>query len=361
MQRTSASMKAVILIGGEGTRLHPLTYGMPKCMVPVVNRPFLEHTIAYLKNYGIKNIIMALSYLPEVIQNYFGDGSNSGVQLTYAVEDNPLGTAGAVKNVERYLDNTFVVLNGDVFTGLDIAGMLAFHQSKGAKATIALTWVDNPCAFGVVETDSDERVKRFIEKPSPDRVTTHWINAGVYLLEPEVLEHVPTNTHYMFETGLFPLLLQLGQPVYGYPFSDYWLDMGTPGKYLRLNCDLLLSKAKSALIDGLSRDEVCCDKDVIIHPSVEIVGPAVIGSKCRIDQKTSIKGPVVIGPDCYIGEGASIEVAILWRGVNIGAGVSVKQCILGTNTKIKDNNQIINCVVTSDHTRIAQIEDTYSW
>jgi len=326
--------------------------------VPVVNRPFLEHTIAYLKNYGVKNIILALSYLPEVFQSYFGDGSNSGVQLNYAIEDNPLGTAGAVKNTERYLGSTFVVLNGDVFTGLDIADMLAFHRSKGAKVTIALTWVDNPCAFGVVETDSDGRVKRFIEKPSPSRVTTNWINAGIYLLEPEVLEHVPPNTHYMFEKGLFPLLLKLGEPVYGYPFSGYWLDMGTLGKYLSLNCDLLLLKAKSALIGGLSRDGICCDKNVIIHPSAKIVGPAVIGSKCRIDQKTYIKGPVVIGPDCYIGDSTSIEVAVLWRGVNIGAGVSLKQCILGTNTKIKDNDQIINGAVTSDHTRVAQIEDT---
>jgi len=325
-------------------------------MVPVLNQPFLEHTLAYLKNYGIKNIILALSYLPEVIQNYFGDGSNSGVQLNYAVEDNPLGTAGAVKNVERYLDSTFIVLNGDIFTDLDIANMLAFHRDKEAKATIALTWVDNPYAFGVVETESDGRVRRFIEKPSPTQVTTNWINAGIYLLEPEVLQHVPTNTHYMFEKGLFPLLLELGEPVYGYPFSGYWLDMGTPGKYFRLNCDLLLSKAKSALIDGLNRDEVCCDKGVIIHPSAEIVGPAVIGSKCRIDQKTYIKGPVVIGPECYIGENASIEMAILWSGVNIGAGVNLKQCILGTNTKIKDNDQIISRVVTSSHTRVAQIK-----
>lgn len=354
-------LKAVILVGGEGTRLRPLTYGMPKAMVPVLNRPFLEHTIAYLKNYRVNNIILALSYLPEVIQNYFGDGSNSGVQLNYAVEDNPLGTAGAVKNAEQYLGSTFVVLNGDVFTDLDIADMLAFHRGKGAKATIALTWVDNPCAFGVVETDSDGRVRRFIEKPSPARVTTNWINAGIYLLEPEVLEHVPKNAHYMFEKGLFPLLLELGEPVYGYPFSSYWLDMGTPGKYLRLNCDLLLSKAKSALTDGLSGDGVCCDKDVIIHPSTEVVGPAVIGSKCTIDQKTYIRGPVVIGPDCYIGDSASIEVAILWKGVNIGAGVSLKQCILGTNTRIEDNNQVINRVVTPGHTRVVQIEDTYSW
>lgn len=342
-------MKAVILAGGEGTRLRPLTYLTPKPMVPVLNRPFLEHIITYLRNYRVNDVTLALSYRPEVIRNYFGDGSNLGIQLHYTVEDNPLGTAGAVKNAERYLDSTFVVLNGDVFTELDIADMLAFHRSKGAKATIALTWVDNPCAFGIVETDSDGRVKRFVEKPSPSQVTTNWINAGIYLLEPEVLKHVPTNAHYTFEKGLFPLLLELGEPVYSYPFRGYWLDMGTPEKYLRLNCDLLLLNAKSALINGLSRDGVCCDKDVIIHPSAKIAGPAIIGSKCQIDQKAYIKGPVVIGPDCYIGDSASLEVAVLWAGVNIGAGVSVKQCIVGTNTKIETSEQVISGVVTSSH------------
>lgn len=348
MPRASASMKAVILIGGEGTRLRPLTYEVPKAMVPVLNRPFLEHTFAYLKNYGVGDVILALGYLPEVVQNYFGDGSGSGVRLTYAVEDSPLGTAGAVKNVEQCLDSTFVVLNGDVFSDIDVADMLALHRDKRAKVTIALTWVDDPCAFGVVETDGAGRVKRFVEKPSPDQVTSHWINAGIYLVEPEVLQHVPPNTRFMFEKGLFPLLLELGEPIYGYSSGGYWLDMGTPGKYLCLNCDLLMAKAKSALIGGLARDEVCCDKDVIIHPSSEVAGPAVIGSRCRIDQKARIKGPMVIGPDCHIGEGANMEKAILWRGVDTGAGASVKQCILGTNIKIKDNDQVANRVITME-------------
>ncbi len=334
MQKSKAPLKAIILVGGEGTRLRPLTYGILKAMVPVLNRPFLEHTIAYLKKHGIEDIILALSYLPESVQDYFGDGSNLGVQLTYSVETSPLGTAGAVKNAELYLNSTFIVLNGDVFTDLDIANMLAFHQHKGAKATIALTWVDNPCAFGIVETNTDRKVQRFIEKPSPDRVTTNWINAGIYILEPEVLGHVSAGSHYMFEKGLFPLLLELGEAVYGYHFNGYWLDMGTPEKYLCLNCDLLLSKAKSVLIGGLSRDEVCCNKEAIIHPSAKIAGPVIIDSRCRIGQRVHIRGPVIIGADCYVGDDASIEKAVLWRGVNIDAGAVLKQCIVGSNTKI---------------------------
>ena len=347
MPKSKSSLKAVILVGGEGTRLQPLTHVIPKPMLPVLNRPFLEHTIAYLKKYAVEDIILALSYLPEVIQDYFGDGSKLGVQLTYAVESHPLGTAGAVKNVEQYLDDTFVVLNGDIFTVLDIADMLTFHQHKRAKASIALTRVDNPCAFGVVDADSDGRIQRFIEKPSPDQVTSNWINAGIYILEPEVLGHVPIGSHYMFEKGLFPLLLELGEPVYGYQFSGHWLDMGTPEKYLCLNRDLLLSKAKSVLINRLSKDEVWCDQDVIIHPSAKITGPVIIASGCRIGQRVHIKGPVIIGPNCYLGDDVSLEETVLWRGVNIGVGAVLKQCVIGNDTKVTAKDQVTNRVVTS--------------
>jgi mannose-1-phosphate guanylyltransferase len=333
---------AVILVGGQGTRLRPLTYQLPKPMIPVLNRPFLEHTLAYLKSYGVGSTILALSYLPEVIQSHLGDSTNLGMPLSYAVEDNPLGTAGAVKNAEPYLKSTFAVLNGDIFSDLSLADMLTFHQHKRAKVTIALTWVDNPCAFGVVETEDDGRVRRFTEKPSPDRLTTHWINAGIYILEPEVLRHVTQGSHYMFERGLFPRLLELEEPVYGYPFSGYWLDMGTPEKYLRLNCDLLSAKVTSHLIPGISQDGIYCGADTTIHPSARITGPAVIGGRCRIDQGVQIKGPVVIGDDCHIGEGASLERAVLWTGVSVEAGSSLKQCLIN-RSEIGGEEQIIDC------------------
>ena len=356
MPRSNVPLTAVILVGGQGTRLQPLSNYIPKPMVPVLNKPFLEHTFAYLKRYGIKEIILASSYLPEVIQDYFGDGSRLGVHLTYSVEDTPLGTAGAVKKVEEHLNSTFAVLNGDIFTDLNIADMVALHRHKGARATISLMWVDNPSAFGVVETDNDGRVRRFIEKPSPDRITTNWINAGTYILEPEVLEHVPRDSHYMFERGLFPHLLELGEPVYGYPFSGYWLDMGTPGKYLHLNCDLLLEKTTSFLVHGLSKDGISCDRDVIIHPSAQIEGPVVIGNKCKIDQGVYIKGPVVIGPGCHIGSNARIETAILWGNSHVGSGTSLKKCIITSNTILGHDHQATNCVVCSDNNGIKQVE-----
>jgi mannose-1-phosphate guanylyltransferase len=320
--------QAVILVGGQGTRLRPLTYRLPKPMIPVLNRPFLEHTLAYLKSHGVGSTILALSYLPETIQSHLGNGAKHNMMLSYAVEASPLGTAGAVKNAEPYLEGTFAVLNGDIFTDLDLGAMHSFHRSQGAKVTIALTRVDDPCAFGVVETEDDGRVRRFVEKPRPDQVTSHWINAGVYILEPEVLRHVPQASHYMFERGLFPRLLELGEPVYGYPFSGYWLDMGTPEKYLDLNCDLLTGKVASHLIPDLGRDGVYGAADAVIHPSASISGPVAIGGGSRIDRAARITGPVVIGADCHIGEGASLERAVLWAGVNIEAGSHLKQCLV---------------------------------
>ncbi len=339
-------LKAVILVGGPGTRLQPLTHYMPKSMVPVLNKPFMEYTIAYLKQFGIEDIILALNYLPDVIQNRFGDGSKFGVRLTYCVENSPMGTAGAVKNTEPYLSSTFIVLNGDVFTDLDIAGMLACHWNKGARATISLHRVDDPSAFGAVETDSEQRVKRFVEKPRPGEATTNWVNAGIYVLEPEVLGHVPANSHYMFEEGLFPLLLELGEPVYSYLRSGYWLDMGNPGKYLSLNCDLLSAKTSSPLIRDSNGNRIYYDRDVAIHPSARIAAPAVIGSKCQISQGVHIRGPVVIGPGCHLKEGVSIENAVLWSDVYIGANARLKQCIIGSSVSIEPDNQIANRVVT---------------
>lgn len=353
-------MKAVILVGGEGTRLRPLTHATPKFMVPVLNHPFLEHTIAYLKKCHIGDIILALSN-PEVVRNHFGDGNSLGIKLTYSVEDTPLGTAGAVKNAQHLLDSTFVVLNGDVFSDIDLADMLAFHRRQRAKATIALTWVDNPSAFGAVDTapkgHPQGRVQRFVEKPSPDKVTSHWVNAGVYILEPEVLEHSPApvklgpaQRHYMFESGLFPRLLQLGEPVYGYPFSGYWLDMGTPEKYLQVNCDLLTAKAKSPLIGHWSAGggEVRMEVGTIIHPSAQIAGPALIGSHCHISRGARLHGPVVMGPDCYIGEGAILEKTVLWKEAYIGRGAILQRCIVGSHTTVAEDARIVDGMVAGD-------------
>jgi mannose-1-phosphate guanylyltransferase len=345
-------LKAVLLVGGPGTRLQPLTDNKPKSIVPLLNRPVLEHTLAYLKHYGIDDIILTLNYLPEVIQEYFGDGKRCGVHLTYCIEKEPMGTAGAVKNAEAYLDNkdSFFVLNGDLFTDMNLAEMLAFHREKKAKATISLTWVENPSAFGVVETDAGHRVKAFIEKPAPGTETTNWINAGTYILEPEVLEHIPAGQHHMFEKGLFPRLLDLGKPVYGYEFRGYWLDMGTLGKYFSLNMDLLTGKISSPLLQELKKSSIYKGKDVDIHPSVVITAPVVIGNGCRMGPGVRIKGPAVIGRECCLEHGVSLENAVIWDRVTIGANARLNGCIIGDDVIIGNDKNILNIVVTPKRT-----------
>jgi mannose-1-phosphate guanylyltransferase len=278
-----------------------------------------------------------------VVRGHLGDGSRLGVKLTYTTEENALGTAGAVKNAEQYLTETFAVLNGDIFTNLDLAAMFRFHQEKRSRATIALTWEENPSAFGVVETESDGRVRRFIEKPSPDKVTSHWINAGIYILEPEVLAYIPAGRHYMFEQGLFPGLLAAGEPVYGYPYTGYWLDMGTPEKYLKLNSDLLTGRATSYLTPSPRQDRVSYPEDAVIHHSARITGPAVIGANSRIDEEATIRGPVVLGEGCHIGAGAELEEMVVWAGVSVEARARLKQCVISHH---QQGNLVVKCVTS---------------
>jgi mannose-1-phosphate guanylyltransferase len=256
-----------------------------------------------------------------------------------------------VKNAAAYLDRPFIVLNGDnVFIEMNFHEAFAFHHKNKAKATIFLTRVENPSAFGVVQSDENQKVQRFVEKPPPGTVTTNWINAGGYILEPEVLEHIPADQHYMFEKGLFPCLLDAGEPVYGYPYRGYWLDMGTLEKYLSLNIDLLQSKTSSPLICDSGRDGIRCGLDVIIHPSAVVTAPAIIDRGCRIGKDACLKGPVVLGQSCFLEEGASIENAVLWDNVHIGANARLNRCIISSNTVIGSQQDITSYAVTPSHT-----------
>ncbi len=336
-------MKAVILSGGLGTRLRPLTINTPKTMVPVLNMPFLEYVIRRLSRHGIEDIVLALSYLPQAIEDHFGDGRRFGVKLHYVVEKTPLGTAGGVKNAEKYLDEAFLVLNGDIFTDLDLTDMMAFHQQKRAKATIALTPVADPTSYGLVETDARGRVTRFLEKPQLAEVTTNMINAGTYVLEPEVMSLVPPQTSFSFEHQLFPSLLEQGEPVYAYPSSCYWIDIGTPQKYLQLNQDLLSGKSEQYHFD--SDNPVAIGEKSHIEPAAGIAGPAVIGSNCTIGQGVSLTGPVVIGPGCQISRDASVEASIIWQDADIEPGAVIRRSIIANNCQIGAGSVVENSVL----------------
>lgn len=325
-------MKVVVLIGGEATRLRPLTCNTPKAMVPVLNIPFLEHVINYLKRHRITDMILTRGQLSMPIDNFFGDGSRFGVKLNYTIEDQPLGTAGAVKNAEKYLDGTFLVLNGDIFTDLDVTAMIKLHLEQKAKVSIALTPVADPTSFGLVYTDNRGKITRFIEKPRRDQVTTNMINAGIYVLEPDVLARIPPQTKFSFERELFPRLLEQGEPVYAYPSGSYWIDIGTPAKYLQLNRDLLSGKGSAARRGNLKQG-------------------VLVGEQSHIHPKAELKGPTVIGTDCAVLEGAIVEQSIIWDKVKIGQGTRIRNSIVANNCHL-DTGSVIEDSVLGDNVTV---------
>src|SRR5215467_4692676 len=315
-------MKGLILAGGKGTRLRPLTINTPKPIVPVANSPFLLYQVDLMRSGGIEDIILSLSYQPRKIEDLLKDGTDYGVRIRYAVEASPLGTGGAFKNAEEHIDSTTVVFNGDVMTSIDLSAVIQLHRERQAVATIVLTPVDNPSAYGLVETNTDGWVQRFIEKPGPNEITCNTINAGIYLLEPSVLQYMPKGEAYSFERGLFPTLLENKERVLSYTLNDYWIDIGTPKKYLEVHHDILskrfLSKrAAPNLLDRASLpagswvdERSIIDADVKISAGVRIEN-SVIGRNCRID------------------EGAQIVDSVVWSGNTIDADARLSGCIIG--------------------------------
>jgi len=341
-------LKAVILVGGEGTRLRPLTLHRPKPMLPVVNRPFLEHVLAYLKSNGISDVILSMGYKSDVIEKHFGDGSDFGVNLIYVVESSPLGTAGGVKNVEQYIDDTCFVFNGDILTDLDLQAMLKAHRSLNATVTIALTPVENPSAYGLVLTEDQNRVTAFIEKPKPHRATTNLINAGTYILEKDVLARIPPGEYYMFERELFPGLLKDGAPVFGYPSSAYWIDIGTPEKYLRVHRDVLDGAVLLEVQGVPAGDRIWIGRNCKISVSARLTGPVVMGHGVVIEDEVEIVGPVVIDDGARIGQASHVEDAVIWKAVSVGSRVELKGCVVAEGSRIGDDVSIVGGSVVAD-------------
>ncbi len=335
-------MKAIILAGGEGTRLRPLSCNIAKVMVPLSNRPFLEHLIGYLKKYNVNDIILTLGYLPEQIQSYFGDGSKFGVRITYLVEDFPLGSAGAVKNAEKFVTEPFFVFNGDIFTDIDLGEMVNLHQEKKATVSIALAPVDDPTPYGVVETDAENKVERFLEKPSWDEVTTNMINAGIYILEPSIFSYIPPNVFFTFERDIFPSWLEKGQAIYAYSCEAFWTDVGTPEKYLKLQHDLLAGEG------------VRFEGESFIHPTAQIKGAVIIGQGCSVDKKCMVTGPAVLGSGCQIKESAVVEGAVLWQNCEVGKEAKLRNCILASSCWVGEGSEVWDNCVLGDNVRIGK-------
>ena len=344
-------MKGLILAGGKGTRLRPLTLNTPKPIVPVANEPFLLYQIDLMRSGGIDEVILSLSYQPRKIEDLLKDGAGYGINIRYAVEGTPLGTGGAFKNAEEHINSTTVVFNGDVLTGLDLSAVIARHKQTGAVATLVLTPVENPSAYGLVETTADGCVHRFVEKPGPDEITCNTINAGVYVLEPSVLQYMPKGEPYSFERGLFPTLLERRELVQSYILDNYWIDIGTPAKYLEVHQDILAGKfaSKRVPVSKLERSTLpanvsidaksIIDTDVTIRSGVRIEN-SVIGRNCKLEEGVHVLNSV-IWAGSVLDADSRVEGALVGKGCYVGRSVILRPgVVLGDKTVATDFSQL---------------------
>lgn len=361
-------MRAVLMAGGSGTRLRPLTCDLPKPMVPILNRPIAEHIINLLKKHRITEVIATLHYLPDVIRDYFHDGSDFGVQMTYAVEEEqPLGTAGCVKNIAELLDRTFLVISGDCITDFDLTAAIHYHKRHQSKATIVITRVPNPIEFGVVITDEDGHIKRFLEKPSTSEIFSDTVNTGIYILEPEVLDFLPANQESDFSKDLFPLLLDKGIPMYGYIAEGYWCDVGHLDAYREAQYDGLCGKVKlekayeeryfSATVPRtpyVGESGIWIGQNTYIDPTAEIEAPVLIGDNSRIGPRVQIEAGTVIGDKVTIGAEANLKRPIVWNGAIVGDEAQLSACVLARGTRVDRRAQVLEGAVVGSLSTVGE-------
>ncbi|MGH3104792.1 MAG: sugar phosphate nucleotidyltransferase [Gaiellaceae bacterium] len=375
-------MKAVVMAGGEGTRLRPLTSNQPKPMVPIVGKPCMEHILELLREHGLTDVIVTVAFLPQAIRSYFGDGEALGLTIEYSVEESPLGTAGSVRLASDRLDDTFLVISGDALCDIDLTKLIEFHRQRDAAVTIGLKSVDNPLEFGIVVTDEDGRVERFLEKPSWGQVFSDTINTGIYVLEPEVLKHVPTEGPYDFSKELFPLLLEMGRPIYGYVCEGYWQDIGNLDQYRQANFDALDERVRLTIPGIRLRGNVWLGEGVEIDDLDGIEGPALVGANCRIARDAAV-GPYsvlsssvtlrerarttrsVVDGSTYIDRSAVVEGAILGRSCDVRAHVRIHEGVaIGDNVTLGAQSVIMPGVRIYPYKEVesgAQIHESLIW
>jgi mannose-1-phosphate guanylyltransferase len=328
-------VQAIVLVGGEGTRLRPLTYGTPKPMVPIVNVPFLALTMERLYEAGIRDVILPAGYLPQAIVDYFGDGSRLDMKITYVIEATPLGTAGAIKNVEEHISGRFFVLNGDILTSLDLNAMLRYHEDKGGIGTLHLIPVDDPSAFGCVVHGQDGRVSAFVEKPPKEQAPTNEINAGTYLLEPEILAAIPPGRPVSIERETFPQIIAAGEELYAYTTSDYWIDVGRPEQYLTAHRDILSGAMPLKLEPGISGQGAGALRG---HPG--LVPPVHAAEDVIVDPTARVGPNVVFGKGCSLGAEVVVRESVLWDRVSVGPGAFIEEAIIASGATIGPKAQI---------------------
>jgi len=350
-------MKAVILAGGEGTRLRPLTLTTPKPVVPVVDRPFLRHQLDLLATVGVTEVVFSVAYRPERIQSVFGDGGALGRRIRYAIEDTPLGTGGAVKNAEAHLDGTTIVFNGDILTDVDLPAVVRRHREARASATLVLAPVPNPAAYGLVEFDAGGRILRFIEKPDPSQITTDTINAGIYVLEKETLSLMPAGVNHSIERAFFPALLARGDHVAAYVHRGYWIDIGTPEKYLQVHRDILRGRFPVEL-RGRAVSGGWIEGQADIDPAAELQGPFYIAPGCRVAAGAQVGPDAVLLAGVRVAEGARVRDAVIWEGVTVGEGARVEGALVAQGVRVGRNAVVGGGAVLGEGTVVSDFTRT---
>src|SRR5437868_2404285 len=342
-------MQAVVMAGGEGSRLRPLTINRPKPMVSIVNKPCLGHIFDLLKRHGITDAFVTLQYLASQIQDSFGDGGAVGMRLHYSVEETPLGTGGSVRQIGDALDDTFMVISGDALTDIDLSAVVAFHKQRKAAVTLTLYHVPNPLEYGVVITDDDGRITKFLEKPSWGEVFSDTINTGIYVIEPRVMERFKVGEAFDFSKDLFPQLLADGEPLYGYVASGYWTDVGSISEYARANADVLLGRVRSPSLGREVRPGVFTNGEVEIDPSARLTGPIFLGNGVKIGAEAEIIGPTVLRDYVSVDYGAVIDRSIVWRNSYIGDRSELHGTIVGRQCALKSRVTLEEGSVVGDH------------
>ena len=344
-------MQALILVGGHGTRLRPLTLTLPKPVVPLVDRPFIRYMVDWLAHHGVDDVVMACGFLAGGVREVLGEGGDGGPRLRYVEEPDARGTAGAIKFAEELLEDRFLALNGDVLTDLDLTALMALHDEREATATLALYPVDDPSAYGLVRRESDGEIREFLEKPSPDQIDTDEISAGAYVLEKSVLDLVPEGKEVSIEREVFPKLV--GNGLYGRRLEGYWMDIGTPERYLQASWDILERRAQTDTGERLDADGLLVEDDVEVADGAEITAPTLIETRSKVAAGARVGARAVVGTGSEIGERAVIEESAIHRGARIGTEAEIRGAILAAGVAVGDGASIEPGAVVGEGARIA--------
>lgn len=337
-------MQAVILVGGQGTRLRPLTSTVPKPVVQLVDRPFIAYMLEWLCSHGVQDVIMSCGFLADGVRSVLGDGSQLGIRLRYIEEPEPRGTAGAVKLAEPLLDERFLMLNGDVLTDIDLTAQIAQHEASGARATLALVPVPDPSAYGLVLLREDRSVREFVEKPSTAQIESNLISAGAYVLEREILDLIPPGRNVSIEREVWPLLVNHG--LYGFPSESYWLDIGTPDRYLQATFDIIEGNVRTAVCERLGEGWATIAEGVELHGRV--IPPALLERGVRVGEGAHVGALAVLAEDVVVGAGATVERAVVLGGTHIGAGCELRDCIVAGGCRVGKGTTITGGAVLGE-------------